>query len=143
MKVEIRSCNSYGFTKSVWFHGKRFVDAGGAVCESRRMTSDVYPMPPRDRDAYTADLGQWIADQVEDQFGAQGSYLLDFYPVCDYLSAAAKAIVAPADGQKTWLDEQKIRLKTQRADELLHALQPHLEAPDGQDCDAPVRQCHR
>lgn len=89
------------------------------------------------------DGAQWIADQVEDQFGAQGSYLLDFYHVCDYLSAAAKTIVAQADGQKTWLDEQKIRLKTQRADELLQALQPHLEAPDVQDSDAPVRQCHR
>ncbi len=89
------------------------------------------------------DGAQWIADQVEDQFGAQGSYLLDFYHVCDYLSVAAKAIVAQADGQKAWLDEQKIRLKTQRADELLHALQPHLEAPDVQDSDAPVRQCHR
>ena len=89
------------------------------------------------------DGAQWIADQVEDQFGAQGSYLLDFFHVCDYLSAAAKTIVTDTDGQKTWMDEQKIRLKTQRADELLQALQPHLEKPHVQDCDAPVRQCHR
>lgn len=89
------------------------------------------------------DGAQWIADQVEDQFGAQGSYLLDFFHVCDYLSAAAKAIAVDAEGQKTWMDEQKIRLKTQRADELLQALQPHLEAPDVEDSNAPVRQCHR
>ena len=89
------------------------------------------------------DGAQWIADQVEDRFGAQASYLLDFYHVCDYLSAAAKAIVADTEGQKGWMNEQKTRLKTQRADELLHALQSHLEAPQVQDSEAPVRQCHR
>jgi len=89
------------------------------------------------------DGAQWIADQIEDQFGAQGNYLLDFYHVCDYLSAAAKAIVADTSGQKTWMDEQKTRLKTQRTDELIRALQPHLEQPGIEDSDAPVRQCHR
>ena len=89
------------------------------------------------------DGAQWIADQVEDQFGAQGSYLLDFYHVCDYLSASAKTIVAEAVGQKTWMDEQKTRLKTQRTDELLQALQMHLEESGVDDSDAPVRQCHR
>ena len=72
------------------------------------------------------DGAQWIADQVEDQFGSQGSYLLDFYHVCDYLSAAEKSIVAEPAGQKTWMDEQKHRLKTQRADELIEALAEHL-----------------
>src|ERR1039457_6497826 len=85
------------------------------------------------------DGATWIADQVEDQFGAQGSYLLDFYHVCDYLSAAAKAIVADAQGQARWMDEQKARLKTQRADELLKILLEHIEAPQVDDADAPVR----
>jgi hypothetical protein len=89
------------------------------------------------------DGAQWIADQVEDQFGCQGSYLLDFYHVCDYLSAADKSIVAEAQGQKKWLDEQKHRLKTQRADELINDLATHLEEPGVEDSEAPVRQCHR
>ena len=89
------------------------------------------------------DGAPWIANQIEDQFGAQGSYLLDFYHVCDYLSAAAKAIVAETIGQQTWMDEQKSRLKTQRADELLQVLHLHLEGGDVGDSDAPVRQCHR
>lgn len=89
------------------------------------------------------DGAPWIADQVEDQFGAQGSYLIDFYHVCDYLSAAAKAIVADAQGQTVWMDEQKTRLKTQKADELLAILQQHVEAPQVDDANAPVRQCHR
>jgi hypothetical protein len=89
------------------------------------------------------DGAPWIADQVEDQFGAQGSYLLDFYHVCDYLSAAAKAIVADEKGRGAWLDEQKVRLKTRRANELFQALLSHVEPPAVDDDDAPVRQCYR
>lgn len=89
------------------------------------------------------DGAPWIADQVEDQFGAQGSYLLDFFHVCDYLSAAAKTIVTDPAEQKTWMDEQKNRLKTQRTNELLQTLQEHLEAPEVEDDNAPVRQCQR
>ena len=89
------------------------------------------------------DGAPWIADQVEDQFGAQGSYLLDFYHVCDYLGAAAKSMIADPSGQKTWMDEQKTRLKTQRCDELIELLQLHLEPSAVDDSEAPVRQCHR
>jgi Uncharacterised protein family (UPF0236) len=88
------------------------------------------------------DGAPWIADQVEEQFGAQGSYLLDFYHVCDYLSAAAKTVASEC-AQAAWMEEQKTRLKTQRVGELLQALQPHLEAAGVADVDAPVRQCHR
>lgn len=89
------------------------------------------------------DGAQWIADQVEDQFGAQGSYLLDFYHVCDYLSAAAKVIVTRPEAQKAWMEKQKIRLKTQRVEQVLEDLLPHMEAPQIADSDAPVRQCQR
>jgi hypothetical protein len=89
------------------------------------------------------DGAEWIASQVEDQFGANGYYLVDFYHVCDYLSAAAKAI-HPDDGQAVvWMETQKAHLKSQRVDETLHALQAHREAADVQDADAPVRRCHR
>ena len=89
------------------------------------------------------DGAPWIADQVEAQFGAQGSYLLDFYHVCDYLSAAAKVIVTDESGRAAWLDEQKNRLKTGLANELFQALLPHMEPPAMQDGEAPVRQCYR
>jgi len=89
------------------------------------------------------DGAPWIADQVEDQFGAQGRYLLDFYHVCDYLSAAAKSIVSDEAQQQAWMEEQKERLKTQRAGELLLILQKHLEGGEVEEKDAPVRQCHR
>ena len=89
------------------------------------------------------DGASWIADQVEDQFGAQGSYLVDFFHVCDYLSAACKAIVSSEQEQKTWMDEKKDRLKTNQTNEVLQELQTHLESPKVQDSEAPVRQCYR
>ena len=89
------------------------------------------------------DGAEWIASQVEDQFGANGYYLVDFYHVCDYLSAAAKAIHPDGDAAVVWLDVQKARLKSQQADETLSALHAHLEAADVPEADAPVRRCHR
>ena len=89
------------------------------------------------------DGAQWIADQVEKKFGAQGTYLVDFFHACDYLSAAGKAIASTEQEQKVWMDEHKARLKANRVNELLQELQAHLEPPTAQDSEAPVRQCHR
>ena len=85
----------------------------------------------------------WIADQVEEKFGANGSYLIDFYHVCEYLDAAGKAIVSSEQERKKWVDEQKDRFKTNKTNEVLNELQTYLESPTVQDSEAPVRQCHR
>ena len=71
--------------------------------------------------------------QIEERFGEQGSYLIDFYHVCEYLTAAAKA----------WMEAQKDALKTGRADQVLRAMAPHREALDVNDDQAPVRVCRR
>jgi len=89
------------------------------------------------------DGAPWIADQVEQRFGTQGSYLIDFFHVCEYLSLAAKALTPTPQECKTWMDDHKERLKTGRAQEVMQALKPHLEASSLADIDAPVRQCHR
>jgi hypothetical protein len=89
------------------------------------------------------DGAPWIIGQIEEQFGAQGSYLIDFYHVCEYLSAAAKTIAPDADAGKAWIEAQKDALKTGRADAVLRALDPHREAPEVSDEQAPVRACHR
>jgi hypothetical protein len=89
------------------------------------------------------DGADWIATQVEEKFGAQGDYLLDFYHVCDYLSATAKAVTNTTQAAEVWMVEQKERLKARRASELMQALRPHLEPASLDDDDAPVRQCHR
>ena len=42
------------------------------------------------------DGAPWIADQVAQQFGAQGQYLIDFYHACEYL-AEASSVCEPPD----------------------------------------------
>ena len=55
---------------------------------------------------------------MEEHFGSQGSYLIDFYHVCEYLSAAAKAIAKHAAALDAWMNTQKEALKTGRLDQV-------------------------
>ena len=64
------------------------------------------------------DGAPWIVSQVEEHFGAQGSYLIE-------------------------MDAQKEALKTGRLHKALAALAPRIEAPDTDHDQAPVRRCHR
>jgi hypothetical protein len=89
------------------------------------------------------DGAPWIVGQVEEQFGEQGSYLIDFYHVCEYLSDAAKAIAPDPVAQEAWMGAQKDALKSGGLDNTLRALARHFEAPEVDDEHAPVRRCHR
>ena len=89
------------------------------------------------------DGAAWIVGQVEAQFGPQGGYLIDFYHVCEYLSAAAKAIAPDAAAKQAWMEAQKEALKTGHLEKTLQALARHLEPPQLDDDQAPVRTCHR
>jgi len=70
------------------------------------------------------DGAPWIVGQVEEQFGDQGSYLIDFFHVCEYLSAAAVAVASDEAAKEAWIEAQKEALKAG-------------------DKKAPVRCCHR
>ena len=89
------------------------------------------------------DGAPWIVGQIEEQFGDQGSYLIDFYHVCEYLSEAAKVIAPEPAAREAWMEAQKEALKTGRREEVLRALAPHCEPPGTSDDQAPVRTCHR
>ena len=89
------------------------------------------------------DGAPWIVGQVEEQFGDQGSYLIDFYHVCEYLSAAAEAIAPDAAARETWIEAQKDALRDGRLEMTLRSLVGHCEAPEVDDEQAPVRRCHR
>jgi hypothetical protein len=89
------------------------------------------------------DGAPWIVGQIEERFGDQGSYLIDFYHVCEYLSAASKTISPDAAAGKVWMEAQKCALKTGRAGVVLSALLPHCETLDVSAEQAPVRVCHR
>lgn len=87
------------------------------------------------------DGAAWIADQAERCFGEQGSYLLDFYHVSEYLNAAGKQI-APLDAA-SWRKEQQGRLKENRLEDVLAELTRHWEPVGTREEDAPVLACHR
>ena len=89
------------------------------------------------------DGAPWIMGQVEAQFGDQGSYLIDFFHVCEYLSAAAVAVASDEAAKTSWIEAQKEALKAGRLDATLQALAGHCEAPEVEDEKAPVRCCHR
>ncbi|EDN68742.1 conserved hypothetical protein [Beggiatoa sp. PS] len=87
------------------------------------------------------DGAPWIANQVEDKFGSQGSYLIDFYHVCEYLANTAKSCAN--DHEKSWFNTQKKALKNNEYKKVIQNLTPYLEADDVEDGKAPVRVCHR
>jgi len=66
----------------------------------------------------------WIANQMDVTFGANATYTIDFYPMCDYLSAARKRCAA---NHVEWLNEQKVRMKKGGIDTVLAKLKLHLE----------------
>jgi hypothetical protein len=89
------------------------------------------------------DDATWIADQVDDKFGSQANYLLDFYHVCDYLAEAAKSCAN--EGNNTWSKTQQNLLKNNEYQSVLHNLEPFLESEQVDDNKepVPVRRCYR
>ena len=80
----------------------------------------------------------WIAHQVDLHVGTQGSYLVDFFHLCEDLGDAAK-VCAPEHPQ-AWLEGQKDRLKANPAAAVLDALAPFVRADNNDD---PVTACDR
>lgn len=88
------------------------------------------------------DGASWIANQVADKFGTQGSYLVDFYHVCEYLAEAAKGCTNDED-KHSWMETQKNDLKNNDYKKVLTHLESHIEPDDVDEDKAPVRACHR
>jgi len=86
------------------------------------------------------DGAKWIANQVEEQFGFQGSYLIDFYHLSEYLGDAAKSC---STEPKSWLKAQQAALKNNRSAQVLGVLLPYMESPELPDEKAPVRKAYR
>jgi hypothetical protein len=87
------------------------------------------------------DGATWIADQVEEKFGSQGYYLIDFFHVCEYLADAAKSCAT--NDSDDWTEKQKNLLKNNDYKIVLENLKLYVEGDDIQDNNAPVRACHR
>jgi hypothetical protein len=87
------------------------------------------------------DGAPWIADQGQRVFGAQGTYLVDFYHLSESLAAAATRC-AP-ETPVPWLTQQQTQLKQSNVAAVQAALAPHVEAEEVADHAAPVRCCVR
>lgn len=87
------------------------------------------------------DGAPWIAEQIQDKFGTQATYLIDFYHVCEYLAEAAK-ICAPHN-TKMWMETQKQRLKANDFQEVLCELSKALQSEKLQGDKEAIRKCHQ
>ena len=83
------------------------------------------------------DGAEWIAGQMAERFGEQGTYLCDFYHVSESLSAAAGA------AGRDWLHWAQRRLKEKEVEAVLAELRVRLEPAGVAEADAPVRRCVR
>lgn len=83
----------------------------------------------------------WIKNQFDRVFSKQATYLLDFYHVCEYLSAASKD--ASPSNSKIWYEKNKKRLKRNFHKAVFKSLNAHIETQGLPDDQAPVRVCYR
>ena len=86
------------------------------------------------------DGAKWIAEQIENTFGSNGNYLIDFYHLCEYFYPAAKVCSAEPD---SWYKRVKTLMLDGKLSSVLQELLPHIESPDIEDEQAPVRKCFR
>lgn len=107
-----------------------------------RQVAEAAGLGPPTRVHGLGDGATWIVNTFHEQFGAGedsgAAYTLDFHHVSDYLAAAAK--VATPQTNKQWLHQQQELLRQSKVNEVLRALEPHLE-PE-QEKEAPARTAH-
>jgi hypothetical protein len=67
-----------------------------------------------------ADGATWIVAQVEERFGNQANFLVDFYHVSEYLAAASELL---GEGKKAfWFKQQQRRLKANQTSDVIKEL---------------------
>lgn len=82
------------------------------------------------------DGAKWIANQVHRVFVEQGSYLIDFFHLCEYLAPASEKC-----GQdKSLYEEYKEMIKGGSIDEVVKQLRENIEPDEVADDKAPVRK---
>ena len=87
------------------------------------------------------DGADWIRLQSREVFGAQATFLCDFFHVSEYLGAAAQRC-RPAKPD-AWRQTQQKRLRRGALPLVMAALEQHLEPSGTPEEEAPVRNGHR
>jgi hypothetical protein len=103
-----------------------FVEAGGGDCSQLHCVGDA---------------AGWIINQVEQRFRDQASYLIDFFHVSEYLSAAAGEIAG--DKKQGWLNRQQEKMKENRVSEVIRSLKKALKRGKKEESESAVRICER
>jgi hypothetical protein len=85
------------------------------------------------------DGAKWIANQVDRVFDNQGSYLIDFFHLCEYLAPVSEK----CDPNKAMFKEYKKMSKNGNIMEIVEQLRPYVEPDDIADEKAPTRKCIR
>jgi hypothetical protein len=111
----------------------------GVAGELWRQTAQAAGLGPKTQVHGVGDGADWITTQFHEQFGRQGTYLLDFWHVSEYLAAAA-TVIQPKKA-KQWRHRQQGRLLENKSGKVLRALVWHVEPEDQKQ--APVRSAHR
>lgn len=103
-----------------------FVEAGGGKYTRLHCVGDAAP---------------WIINQVERLFSSQAIYLIDFFPVSEYLSAAAGEIAG--EKKQEWLKKQQEKMKENRASEVIRSLREATTSENKEESDSAVQVCRR
>lgn len=85
------------------------------------------------------DGATWIANQVDRVFGNQGSYLIDFFHLCEYLAPVSEK----CDPNKPMYKEHQEMVKNGNILEVVELLRPYIEPPEVADEKSPTRKCIR
>ncbi len=101
-----------------------------------RQTAEQAGLTGQSRVHAVGDGAPWIVAQAREQFGPQGSYLVDFYHVSQYLAAAAP----PGPKAKAWLQRQQSHLRQNKVARVLRNLAGRIE-PIGAP-ERPVAKAH-
>lgn len=101
-----------------------------------RETAERAGLTPQSRVHAVGDGAPWILAQAREQFGPQGSYLVDFYHVSQYVAAAAP----PGPKAKPWLKRQQSHLRQNKVALVLRNLARRIE-PAGAP-ERPVAKAH-
>lgn len=82
------------------------------------------------------DGAPWIAEVVEEQFGADATYLIDFYHLASYISKAAQCIYQ--EDSTLWIDKQKQLMRENKSDLVIDELTKHISSQQHNNDD----ECH-
>lgn len=135
---EVRLCLAREKESATPVYGATLGSAGLAG-ELWRQTAQAAGAGSKTKVHGVGDGADWITSQFGEQFGDQGTYLLDFWHVSEYLAGAATSIQPKK--AVPWRHRQQGRLLENKSNQVLRALASHVEPEDQKE--APVRTAHR